>query len=160
MPDSALLRSHLLSVPDFGILVSLESVIPSLSAHGLVFYFFGKNKAMNHKKAALRGRNTIYCPSLSLIPALSTTALVLSSSAPSQKWLPPPLFQGHQLLLSAPLCAESCSFNPEVLNVMSQGALSRVWRDFWLSPLGRALSSGWRAGMPLNILQCTEQAPP
>lgn len=33
-----------LAVPDFGILVSLESVIPSLSAHHLVCCCFGKTK--------------------------------------------------------------------------------------------------------------------
>lgn len=96
-----------------------------------------KNKAINQKKAALRRRNTIRCPSLPLIPARSTTALGLSSSLPSQKWLPPPLLQGHRLLLSARSPVLSA---PQFSALPPRGHLA-VSERVLVVPLGRALSS-------------------
>lgn len=114
-----------------------------------------KNKAINQKKAALRRRNTIRCPSLPLIPARSTTALVLSSSLPSQKWLPPPLFQGHRLLLSAR--------SPVLLTLQFSALPPRghlaVSERVLVVPLGRALSSRWRTRVAADHRTVCRAAP-
>lgn len=62
-----------------------------------------------------------------------------------------------------------CLFSAVVLNwcnFIPQRTFSNVWAYFWLSLWGNwssvllLTSSGWRTGLLITILQCTDQTPP
>lgn len=110
-------------VPDFGILNSLESVFPSLSAHDLVFCFFGKKQSNKSEESSPQKEKyyTLPFPAPHSCPVHNHTwpffFSTISEVAPPTPSPGPP---------TSPLCPKSCSFSPAVLSFASQGTLSSV----------------------------------